>query len=154
MALTNKEPREQGDELYERYVKPLEAEHWGEFVAIAPDGRTMLGTNPYKIDTEAWDAFRVEAVMFQVGEKEIVKPAPIHSSNRTNAISPRIAMELTKLYQQFGKRYEVEHWGEFVAITPDGRTMLGADEHNLFHKAVEVFGTGAFVFQVGQESRD
>ena len=45
MALTNEEAVKQGDELYERYGKPLEAEHWGEFVAISPDGRTILGTH-------------------------------------------------------------------------------------------------------------
>jgi hypothetical protein len=32
------------DELYERYARPLEAEHrGGEFIIIAPDGRYVLG---------------------------------------------------------------------------------------------------------------
>ncbi|HZQ34604.1 MAG TPA: hypothetical protein VFD32_01640 [Dehalococcoidia bacterium] len=31
------------DELYDRYARPLEAEHWGEFMIIAPDGRYVLG---------------------------------------------------------------------------------------------------------------
>ena len=33
---------EQTDRLYERYGKPLEAEHWGKYAAIPPDGRTIL----------------------------------------------------------------------------------------------------------------
>ena len=31
------------DRLYDQYAKPLEAEHWGEFIAIHPeDGRTLM----------------------------------------------------------------------------------------------------------------
>ena len=29
--------------LYERYVKPLDAEHRGEYAAVLPDGRLVLG---------------------------------------------------------------------------------------------------------------
>jgi hypothetical protein len=32
-----------GEQLYEQYAKPLEAEHAGQFIAVAPDGRTVLG---------------------------------------------------------------------------------------------------------------
>ena len=46
MALTNEEAFKRGDELYDKYVRPLEDEHSGKFVAVAPDGRTMLGTKP------------------------------------------------------------------------------------------------------------
>jgi len=31
------------DDLYDRYARPLEAEHWGEFIIIAPDGRYVIG---------------------------------------------------------------------------------------------------------------
>ena len=31
------------DQLYAQYGKPLEAEHAGKYVAIAPDGRLVLG---------------------------------------------------------------------------------------------------------------
>ncbi len=30
-------------ELYDRYVRPLEAEHRGEYAAVLPDGRLVLG---------------------------------------------------------------------------------------------------------------
>ena len=52
MALTDKETANQGDELYEQYGKPLEAEHWGEFIAISPDGRTLLGTEMVEVSDE------------------------------------------------------------------------------------------------------
>ena len=81
MALTNKEALTRSDALYDKYVQPLEKDHWGKFVAVAPDGRTLLGSNPYKIDMEAWNAFGDEAVMFEVGARARVKPAPIPPSN-------------------------------------------------------------------------
>ena len=30
-------------DIYHRHVKPLEAEHWGKYAAIHPDGRTLVG---------------------------------------------------------------------------------------------------------------
>jgi len=33
---------QQSDQLYARYVKPLEQAHTGEYVAVAPDGRLVL----------------------------------------------------------------------------------------------------------------
>ena len=106
MALTDKEALTRSDALYNKYVQPLEAEHWGEFVAVAPDGRTMVGDNPYKIDMEAWNTFGGEAVMFQVGKKGIVKPAPIPRSNAKNALSARISYPIIKLYERYGKPLE------------------------------------------------
>ena len=153
MALTNEEALKRDDALYDKYVRPLEDEHWGKFVAVAPDGRTMLGTNPYKIDMEAWNAFGGEAVMFQVGDKDIVKPAPIRHSTGGKMLSARISWSIIRLYQQYGKQFEAEHRGEFVAITDDGRTMLGTDRDNLFHDALKAFGTGVSVFEVGRETR-
>ncbi len=41
------------DELYERYAKPLEAEHWGEFIVIAPDGRYVLGDSLLDVGIKA-----------------------------------------------------------------------------------------------------
>ena len=153
MALSNEEALKQGHELYERYAKPLEAGHWGEFVAIAPDGRTMLGDNPYQIDIEAWNAFGDEAVMFQVGEREIVKPAPIRHSSAGNVLSPRLSWPIIRLYQKYGKPLEAEHRGKYVAITSDGRTMLGTDEDTLFDDALEAFGAGIVIFKVGRPGR-
>ncbi len=31
----------EADRLYDRYVKPLESEHWGEYVVVAADGRMV-----------------------------------------------------------------------------------------------------------------
>ncbi len=153
MALTNEEAFKRGDELYDKYVRPLEDEHSGKFVAVAPDGRTILGTNPYKIDIEAWSAFGGEAVMFQVGDKHIVKPAPIRHSSGGEMLSARVSWSIIRLYQQYGKQYKAEHQGKFVAITDDGRTMLGTDRDNQSHDALKAFGIDAIVFEVAREQR-
>jgi hypothetical protein len=47
---------EESDRLYELYGKPLEAEHWGEFVAISPDGRTLLGPSADEVGRAAREA--------------------------------------------------------------------------------------------------
>jgi hypothetical protein len=36
------EEEEEIDRLYEQYGKPLEAEHWGEYLAVSDNGVTRL----------------------------------------------------------------------------------------------------------------
>jgi hypothetical protein len=59
------------NELYERYGKPLEAEHWGEFLAISPDGRTLLASSHLDALTRARDAFGPGNFIFRVGERVV-----------------------------------------------------------------------------------
>ncbi len=47
---------DKADEIYERYAKPLEAEHRGELVAVAPGGRTFLGPNLSHVMQQVVDA--------------------------------------------------------------------------------------------------
>ena len=55
-----------------------------------------------------------------------------------------------RLYNQYGKRLEKEHTGEFVAIGSDGKTILGTDDNEVFCKAVDSFGSGNFgIFRIG-----
>ncbi len=57
--------------------------------------------------------------------------------------------EADQLYERYGKPLEAEHWGKFVAIAPDGRTLLGPDVRDLTRKAQEALGPGSFLFKVG-----
>jgi hypothetical protein len=59
------------DRLYEQYGRPLEAEHWGEFVAIAQDGRTLLGSSLWDLTDQAIEELGPGFVMFKVGEKAV-----------------------------------------------------------------------------------
>lgn len=45
------------DQLYERYGKALEKEHTGEFVAIAEDGRLIIGEDELAVAKQARDRF-------------------------------------------------------------------------------------------------
>ncbi len=48
---------EKDDQLYERYGKPLEAEHTGEYVAISDDGEIILGKDDLEVGREALEQF-------------------------------------------------------------------------------------------------
>ena len=48
------------------------------------------------------------------------------------------------LYEQYGKPLEKDHTGEFVAIGPDGRTILGTDDIAVFNQAIDLLGSGNF----------
>lgn len=56
------------------------------------------------------------------------------------------------LYDQYGRLLEKEHWGEYVAIAPDGRTILAPSVSEAVEKAVETFGPGSFLFKVGEKA--
>jgi hypothetical protein len=45
------------DRLYERYGRPLEAHHRGEFVAIGDDGQTILGLDELEVSKQAIERF-------------------------------------------------------------------------------------------------
>jgi hypothetical protein len=55
-----------------------------------------------------------------------------------------------RLYDRYGKPLEREHCGEYVAIFPDGRTVLGTSPHEVLDKAVDTIGPGSFVFKLGE----
>jgi hypothetical protein len=57
--------------------------------------------------------------------------------------------EANRLYEQYGKPFEADHLGEFVAISRDGRTLLGASAGQVGRQAKEAFGPGNFVFRIG-----
>ena len=58
--------------------------------------------------------------------------------------------EADQLYATYGKPLEQEHWGKFLAVSPDGRTILGEDLNDVSREAVEQLGLGNFLFKVGE----
>jgi hypothetical protein len=56
-----------------------------------------------------------------------------------------------RLYDRYGKPLEREHYGEYVAIFPDGQTVLGISPHEVLDKAVDTIGPGSFVFKLGEQ---
>lgn len=68
------------------------------------------------------------------------------------ALTPKQANKLgDKLYQKYGKPLEKDHWGEFIAISEAGKTVLSVDLKKLFQKSLEKLGPGSFVFKVGEK---
>ncbi len=57
--------------------------------------------------------------------------------------------EANRLYEQYAKPLEAKHLGEFVAISRDGRTIVGASARQVGRQAKEAFGPGNFVFKIG-----
>ena len=54
------------------------------------------------------------------------------------------AQEDRRLYEEYGKPLEKTHTGEYVAIGPEGQTVLGTDDVEVLKKAIEAFGSGNF----------
>jgi hypothetical protein len=63
----------QGDLLYEKYGKPLEPDHWGEFVAISREGGTVYGPDIHKVSSEATKVLGRGHFLFKIGEKVLGK---------------------------------------------------------------------------------
>ncbi len=51
-----------------------------------------------------------------------------------------------QLYELYGKPLEEEYPSKFVAIGPDGQTILGDDDVQVLQEAIEKFGSGNFAF--------
>jgi hypothetical protein len=54
-----------------------------------------------------------------------------------------------RLYEQYGRPLEQQHRGEYVAISPAGKTILGRSRLETAKLAKEQFGPGSFLFKVG-----
>ena len=73
-------------------------------------------------------------------------PTLTNTSDVRAWIAERAAAD-DRLYERYGRELEAEHRGEFVAISQDGRLILGQDELTVGAKAVRRFGPGAFALR-------
>ena len=55
-----------------------------------------------------------------------------------------------RLYEQYGKLLEQEHWGKYIAIFPDGKLVMGHNRLEVLDQALSKFGPGSFLFKVGE----
>ena len=87
----------------------------------------------------------------RVGGRIENKPRLLHPNGTPEQQEQlRQAKELgDRLYEQHGKPLEAEHWGKFLAIHPDGRTVLEDDYKVLTDRAYAELGMGVYVFKVG-----
>ncbi len=73
MSTTNSELTKQSELLYQKYGKPLEAEHRGEYIAISSEGKWLLGTDLMEVIDEATSTFGPGNFVFKIGEKSVWK---------------------------------------------------------------------------------
>lgn len=60
--------KQTAEKLYERYGKPLEKKHWGQFVAISPSGKKIIATTLYEASEKALQKFGRGNFVFKIGE--------------------------------------------------------------------------------------
>jgi len=63
--------RELAEQLYERFGKPLETKHLGEYVAISPSGNIVLGTTVLEVADKAAETLGPDNYIFKVGERSV-----------------------------------------------------------------------------------
>ena len=61
-----------GDTLYHKFGKPLEKDHWGEYIAISKDGKVALSNNLIDVFKKS-ELFSTQSYIFKVGEKAVYK---------------------------------------------------------------------------------
>lgn len=59
------------NELYDRYAKPSEDQHPGEYVAIFPDGRTFFAGDVHAVVDKALAEVGPGAFVFKVGDRVV-----------------------------------------------------------------------------------
>ena len=141
--------------LYEQHGKPLEAEHWGKYVAIRQDGKTIVDEYLDVLTQRANAEFgEVPTLITKVGERIESKPRLLYPDGTPEQQEERRRMQELGdlLYEQYGKPLEVEHWGEYLAVHPDGRTILDDNYRVLTDRALAELGKGIYVFKVGPKA--
>ena len=53
--------------------------------------------------------------------------------------------EMEAIYDRYVRSLEQEHLGKFVAVSLDGRVLLGNDREEVANEALRQFGSGNFV---------
>ncbi len=83
----------------------------------------------------------------EITEDDIRRMSP---SEREDLRQLELRAQADRLYATYGKPLEDDHWGKFVAISPDGRVLLGETSLEVLERASEEFGSGNFIFKVGE----
>ena len=144
--------------LYEKYGKPLEKKHRGEYVAISLEGEIILDKRLGEVLVRAVETFGQDNfALVRIGDDvhDAAKRASKESNRRLAEEQGRIKDQLAKerrLYNLYAKHLEPEHNGEFVAISSDGELIVGKRDGEVLKRAVDTFGHGNFTMaRVGHD---
>ena len=156
-------------QLYQQRVKPLEAEHWGEFIAIHLDGRALIGKDRKELRQHADSKIGEDSIIFRIGPMvspgfrwlravphtpgTLVHPEEEDENSDDPARVREVAERRAGLYARYGKCLEPEYWGQYVAIQPNGATILEKDFDSLATRARNELGKGSVIFKVGGNNK-
>jgi hypothetical protein len=65
--------KQEADRLYERYAKPLEAAHRGQYIAVSPRGQVIVGATAYAVAQQATERFGRGNFLFKLGPRAVGK---------------------------------------------------------------------------------
>lgn len=57
--------------IYDRYAKPLEAEHPGQYVAVSPRGEVLVGPTLLEVAQRGHAAFGPGNYLFRIGTRTV-----------------------------------------------------------------------------------
>jgi hypothetical protein len=60
--------------------------------------------------------------------------------------------EMDAVYDRYAKPLEADHLGQYVAVSPRGEVVVGADFLDVAQRARTAFGAGNFLFRLGTRS--
>lgn len=63
--------KQQADQLYEQYAKPLIEKHRGEYIAVSASGQTVIAHSLDEVMNQSLKALGRGAFIFQLGKKAI-----------------------------------------------------------------------------------
>jgi hypothetical protein len=73
VARASSKDLQEANRLYARYVEPLESDHAGEYAAVTPDGRLILGPTLLDVVERAPEELGSQTFIFKVGERVVGK---------------------------------------------------------------------------------
>jgi hypothetical protein len=71
MATLDQDIQQLGDALYDRFGAPLEAEHWGEYVAISRNGQLVRSPDLDELLDTADKVLGLGSFVFKIGERVV-----------------------------------------------------------------------------------
>ena len=74
----------------------------------------------------------------------------MQASNANDLHQDQLNRRFDELYAKFGKPLEASHQGEYLAISPDGRTFVGSTLLEALDGAKAQFREGAFLYRIGE----
>jgi len=69
-----------------------------------------------------------------------------------NPIQAQLHQQADALYERYGKPLEEDHWGEFIVISLDGKTVIASTLIAAAQEAAAILGRGNFAFKIGDRA--